>query len=132
MGFGSAFISQEIIDTKWPSWLIEKYKYTSFGDTEDGVTYGGTISSKCSIKLYTGSPTSFPSLLKDIQKCIDWENWDKFATRSLSFIIIHDGCGITKVVLNKNDIIILEPDWKDEAFEEIDNIEKSFHLNGCT
>ena len=109
MGFRSTF-TIESYALKYPSWFIEKYESTiNFNDS--------IISPKSECKTYS----AWEDLDIDIQKVIIENNIDKIV-----LVYLHECEGITKVIINKNSIVYLNP----TGYELVDGV-THYYCYGC-
>lgn len=99
MGFRSTFVSSDF-KNNWPDWFVEKYPNIYANSDNKGV-----LCSKFEIKAYFED-----EFFTDIQKAIGWEIIDKFV-----LVYLHECGGISRVQVNKNNILISEPtDWENK------------------
>jgi hypothetical protein len=110
MGFRSTLVTQHNY-LPLPEWFIEKYKdrfYMNGSDYPDGTKNGLPIASRFEIKTYFPHGEELPA---DIQKVIR-ESADDTSIE-LVFVWLHECGGITRVQIDKDNIIYSEPtEWE--------------------
>ncbi len=109
MGFRSTFTTMDY-SIRWPEWFQEKYKETIF------VRVMGSLHPKHEGKAY-GAWIDLP---EDIQKAIDWKEWNKTRSAPFRFVLVylHECGGITRVCIEEDKITWSEPlEWEESKNE---------------
>lgn len=118
MGFRSTFATMDYA-IKWPAWFVEKWKGSvHFGSWQDSPA--GALASKFEGKMHN----QWVDLPEDVQKAIDWKEWEPNAKYPFLFVIcfMHECGGVTRCHITREAIRWSEPD----GWGEVDHVTHSY------